>query len=1621
MKPSDKRKIKDIAGKLIGNEGPKFSLDQTISDFIASKFNNNMKGEMPQHNWDGTRLSFENNDDTWGEAVDLKGEKGDQGEKGEQGEPGEDGFTPVFGVDYFDGEQGPQGEPGKDGYTPIKGKDYFDGKNGKDAPVLLPETVIASLKTLKGKDRLPLSAIADSEFLMKIGSRQGKKIDTSDQRWHGGGLSTVSHDGTLSGDGTPSSPLSVIGGGSQAGIQFQDEGVNLGTSGTVDTLDFTGAGVTASRIGNAVTVNVAGGGGGGTVTDFVFTNANGFTGSVATSTTTPTLTVGTSVTGIIKGNGTAMSAATDGTDYLSPTTGITVSQSTPQTLGSTGSRLTKLWATDITVTNPISGSITGNAATATALQTARTIGGVSFDGTANITVASATGGFTVSGGALSVTTTLTLEETGVGTDTITIQAPSSIAASYTLTLPVDDGTPNQVMTTDGSGVLSWTTPTTGTVTSVSGTSNRITSTGGATPVIDIAASYVGQTSITTLGTVTTGTLSTGAVIGGVTMTLGSDATGDMYYRNSSGVLTRVATAAQGSVLRVGAASVPSFGAIDLADTDAITGTLPLANGGTGLTSITALSIWAANSANTLVEVTATAGQSIRINGGGTAWEAFTPSAATPTVITVANEATDTTCFLGFFTAATGDLGPKTNANLTFNSSTGVATFGQTIVGSVNGNAATATALQNARTIGGVSFDGTANIVPQTIQSINEATDTTCFPLFISASGSQSLQPLNNAGFIYNSNANSLTATTFIGALTGNASTSTLAATATALANARTIGGVSFDGTANITVATATGGFTVSGGNLALGTNSITMSGSIGVTGTRVTKGWFTDLEVTNAIVGSITGNAATVTNATLTTALTVNTGTVTLVGNAANTSVLTIGAGAVSVSGANTGDQNLFRTFAVAGQSDVVADSTTDTLTLVAGTNVTITTDASTDTITINASGGGGITVGTTTITSGTNTKVLFNNAGVVGEYTISGSGNVAMTTSPSFTTPTLGVASATSINKVAITAPATSATLTIADGKTLTANNSITFAGTDSTTMTFPTTSATIARTDAANTFTGVQTMTSPSIATSLVTASSSFDLLNTTATTVNFAGAATTLNIGASATCILNFGGSTTASEFRFLEPSGSGTNYTAFKAVAQGANITYSLPATVGGAGTFLKDAAGDGVLSWATPSGSGGGDGGFALKYDFDTTTTSSPASGEIRYDNATLASVTNIYINKTDLNSVDNTNYFNSLLGGSLIMVANADKTKFHIFNQRDLITLSGSVYTIPVTYLNGTALFSDGDDVFASFDGGKNPNWKQKQVARPLTSVLTDNSNDFFNYDATSTKIIFMGSGTGENAYIWDGSSYSVVANGGTSIDGIRCRLGGTCMTGVSTAANVFRRSTDSGATWGNITSSEAAGSKWQWAHGAENGSSTTWIAFAVTTNTTKFVRSTDDGATVASITFTTTTVFRNIAANGTTGATAEWLALSSSGTTRKSTDNGATWASGNTLPDSSTGEYIGWGNGLFMALPGQNNILNGYYAATVGTAWSSFALPIRNASTATWIDYIDAQYWLADTDGNYWTCPDITAGAAAVWTWQFQIKAGTVNAGAYVPLIKFAADNKFYAVPAAKFIQLTP
>lgn len=90
------------------------------------------------------------------------------------------------------------------------------------------------------------------------------------------------------------------------------------------------------------------------------------------------------------------------------------------------------------------------------------------------------------------------------------------------------------------------------------------------------------------------------------------------------------------------------------------------------------------------------------------------------------------------------------------------------------------------------------------------------------------------------------------------------------------------------------------------------------------------------------------------------------------------------------------------------------------------------------------------------------------------GTNSIAISTSgvPTLTTPILGAATATTINGNTFTTG--TYTLTGVAGKTLTFNNTITLAGTDAQTYTLPTTSATIARTDAANTFTGVQTFNS-------------------------------------------------------------------------------------------------------------------------------------------------------------------------------------------------------------------------------------------------------------------------------------------------------------------------------------------------------------------------------------------------------------------------------------------------------------------------------------------------------------------------------------------------------------------
>ena len=117
-------------------------------------------------------------------------------------------------------------------------------------------------------------------------------------------------------------------------------------------------------------------------------------------------------------------------------------------------------------------------------------------------------------------------------------------------------------------------------------------------------------------------------------------------------------------------------------------------------------------------------------------------------------------------------------------------------GSTTGNAATATALQTARNIGGVSFDGTANI---NLPGVNTAGNQDTSGNSATATALETARNIGGVSFDGTGNINLPGVNT-----TGNqnttgssASTTGNAATATALQTARNIGGVSFDGTGNI--------------------------------------------------------------------------------------------------------------------------------------------------------------------------------------------------------------------------------------------------------------------------------------------------------------------------------------------------------------------------------------------------------------------------------------------------------------------------------------------------------------------------------------------------------------------------------------------------------------------------------------------------------------------------------------------------------------------------------------------------------------------------------------------------------------------------------------------------------
>lgn len=76
-------------------------------------------------------------------------------------------------------------------------------------------------------------------------------------------------------------------------------------------------------------------------------------------------------------------------------------------------------------------------------------------GTTAVTIGAGGGTQAVFAGSVEVETNLFLEDPGAGTNRIQIDAPTGLSADYSLVLPGDDGAVDQVLTTDGSGNLTW--------------------------------------------------------------------------------------------------------------------------------------------------------------------------------------------------------------------------------------------------------------------------------------------------------------------------------------------------------------------------------------------------------------------------------------------------------------------------------------------------------------------------------------------------------------------------------------------------------------------------------------------------------------------------------------------------------------------------------------------------------------------------------------------------------------------------------------------------------------------------------------------------------------------------------------------------------------------------------------------------------------------------------------------------------------------------------------------------------------------------------------------------------------------------------------------------------------
>ena len=238
--------------------------------------------------------------------------------------------------------------------------------------------------------------------------------------------------------------------------------------------------------------------------------------------------------------------------------------------------------------------------------------------------------------------------------------------------------------------------------------------------------------------------------------------------------------------------------------------------------------------------------------------------------------------------------------------------------------------------------------------------------------------------------------------------------------------------------------------------------------------------------------------------------------------------------------------------------------------------------------------VSNSTVSTSTSTGALV----VTGGVGIGGSLYTATGSSSSVSGVVLanGNVSATTYNKLTLTAPGTAATLNLANNSTLATSGafSLTLTTTAASNVTFPT-AGTLLTSGA----------TSPDFFTSITTSSASFDVFNTNATTINAFGNANTISIGAATgKATFNSTDNSTATNTGSLVVSGgagfaksvsiggrlqifNSSLYTAFAGAQSGVNTTYTLPPrTPTGTATSYLSSGIDGVMAWVAAPTSGG---------------------------------------------------------------------------------------------------------------------------------------------------------------------------------------------------------------------------------------------------------------------------------------------------------------------------------------------------------------------------------------------------------------------------------------------------